>query len=63
MPIAQNTPESLYGIQWDLGDLLPVWYADKWFAVEVEVVYVAMDENGAENITGRTEVDNVASAA
>lgn len=54
-----DTPESLYGIQWDLGDLLPVYYAGQWFAVEVDVVYVAVDENGAENITGRTEVDNV----
>lgn len=56
---SEDTPESLYGIQWDLGDLLPVWYADRWFAVEVDVVYVAMDENGVETITGRTEVDNV----
>lgn len=60
---SDDTPESLYGIQWDLGDLLPVYYADKWFAVEVEVVYVAMDENGMETITGRTEVDNVPNPA
>lgn len=60
---SDDTPESLYGIQWDFGDLLPVYYADKWFAVEVEVVYVSMDENKVETITGRTEVDNVPSPA
>lgn len=56
---SEDTPESLYGIQWDLGDLLPVYYVNKYFAVEVEIVHVAIDESGVETITGRSEIDNV----
>jgi len=55
---SDDTPESLYGVQWDLGDLLPVYYVNRYFAVEVEIVYVAMDESGVETITGRSEIDN-----
>lgn len=58
IPVGPDTPESLYGIQWDLGDLLPVYYFGRQFDVEVDVVYVGVDENGVENITGRNEVDN-----
>lgn len=58
VPGSDDTPESLYGVQWDLGDLLPVYYVNRYFSVEVEIVYVAMDESGAETITGRSEIDN-----
>lgn len=51
-PGGQQQPRSLYGVDWDLGDLLPVRYAGKTFNAEVMVVYVAFNENGQENITG-----------
>lgn len=52
----ENAPRSLYGVDWDLGDLLPVEYADKRLDVEVSIVYVAMNEAGQEEISGRNEV-------
>lgn len=55
-PGGPQAPRSLYGIDWDLGDLLPIEYGDKRFDVEVSIVYVAMDENGRETVTGRNEV-------
>jgi len=58
VPGSEDTPESLYGIQWDLGDLLPVEYIGKRFDVEVDIVYVAMNEDGEENITGRSEIND-----
>jgi hypothetical protein len=54
---SNSTPQSLYGIDWDLGDLLRVNFAGKQFSVEVNVVYVSVDENGVETITGRNEVN------
>ena len=56
VPGGPDSPRSLYGVDWDLGDLLPVEYADQRFDVEVSIVYVAMDEAGRETVTGRNEV-------
>lgn len=56
VPEGQNSPRSLYGVDWDLGDLVPVSYAGKQFNVEISIVYVAIDENGSETITGRNQV-------
>lgn len=53
---SENTPSSLYGIDWDLGDTVPVWYAEQLFTCEIVVVYVAVNENGVETITGRNTV-------
>lgn len=53
---SKNTPRSLYGIDWDIGDLLRVSYAGRQFNVECTIIYVSVDENGQENITGRNEV-------
>jgi len=58
VPQSQDSPSSLYGIDWDLGDLLPVEYAGKRFDCEVVIVYVSINDRGQENITGRNEVDN-----
>jgi len=55
-PATRDTPRSLYGIDWDLGDRLPVNYADLQFEVDVNVVYVSLNESGEETITGRNEV-------
>lgn len=56
-PGSEDTPRSLYGVDWDLGDLLPVEYAGKRFNVEVDIVYVAIDETGQETISGRNEIN------
>lgn len=52
-----NTPRSLYGIDWDLGDKVRVNVAEKQFYAEIGSVYVAIDENGKETITARNVVD------
>jgi len=57
VPPSADTPSSLYGIDWDLGDLLPVFYADRQFNSEVTIVYVAVNDKGRETITGRSEPD------
>lgn len=51
-PGSDVQPRSLYGVDWDLGDLLPVRYAGKDFNAEVEIVYVSVNEKGDENIVG-----------
>lgn len=51
-----DTPRSLYPLDWDLGDLVRVSYAEKQFNAEIMIVYVAIDENGVETITGRNQV-------
>ena len=56
-PGSSNTPRSLYGIDWDMGDLLPASYAGKQFEVEVVNVYVSVDDMGNETITGRNAQD------
>lgn len=53
---SEDTPRSLYGIDWDMGDLLPVEYANQRFNVIVDIVYVAVDEDGRETITGQNDV-------
>lgn len=57
-PGSTNSPRSLYGIDWDLGDRLKVSYAGRQFEADVNLVYVSVDENGAETVTGRNEVNN-----
>jgi len=53
-----STPRSLYGLDWDLGDRLRVNYAGRQFDVEINLVYVSVDDAGNETITGRNEVQN-----
>lgn len=55
-PGSDTQPRSLYGLDWDLGDLLPVKYAGKAMNVEVIIVYVSMNENGKEKISGKSSV-------
>ena len=55
-PGSSEQPRSLYGLHWDLGDLLPVKYAGKAMNVEVAIVYVSVNENGEESITGKSVV-------
>lgn len=57
-PGGPNTPRSLYGIDWDLGDQLRVDAANKQFNAEVIVVYVSVNDQGDETITGRNELGN-----
>jgi hypothetical protein len=56
VPETGHSPRSLYGIDWDLGDLLPVNYAGLQFNAEVMIVYVSLNDQGKENITGRNKV-------
>lgn len=49
-------PRSLYGVDWDMGDLLPVKYAGMSMNVEVMIVYVAVNDQGVENISGKSFV-------
>lgn len=49
-------PRSLYGVDWDLGDLLPVSFGGKNLSCEVMIVHVSVDDKGTENIVGNTEV-------
>lgn len=53
-PGGPTQPRSLYGVDWDLGDLLPVKYAGIVFNTEVQVVYVSVNDKGEEMITGRS---------
>lgn len=56
-PGSNSIPRSLYGVDWDLGDILPVEYAGQMFSVEVAIVYVSLNDDGEERITGRNRVD------
>jgi hypothetical protein len=56
-PGGDGKPRSLYGVDWDMGDLLRVNYADKQFDVEVVYVYISLNDVGEENIVGRNVVD------
>ena len=58
VPESADSPRSLYGIDWDLGDLLPVEYGEKRFECEVAIIYVSINDKGEENITGRNKIDN-----
>lgn len=49
-------PRSLYGVDWDFGDLVKVNYARRQFEVEIALVYVSVDESGKEHITARSIV-------
>lgn len=49
-------PRSLYGVDWDLGDLLPCVFAGKSINAEVAIVYVSVNDQGQEKITGKTQV-------
>lgn len=55
-PGDRNHPRSLYGVDWDMGDLLTVKFGNMVMQSEVAIVYVALDENGQETITGKSTV-------
>lgn len=55
-PGSLTQPRSLYGVDWDLGDLLPVVFGGKVMNVEVQIVYVAVNDAGEENISGKSQV-------
>lgn len=55
-PGSDIQPRSLYGIDWDLGDLLRVKFAGKSMDTEVAIVYVSMDSDGKEKITGKSQI-------
>ena len=50
-----DTPNSVYGKDWDLGNWHTVSFAGIQFDVEIKVVYVTLEDTGEENIFGRNE--------
>lgn len=56
-PGNETTPRSLYGVDWDLGDRLPVLYGGQSYEAEVFTVYVSVNENNEENVIGRNSID------
>lgn len=56
-PGGPTQPRSLYGVDWDLGDLVRAEFADQAFDCEIKIVYVSVDENGRENVIGNSEVN------
>lgn len=58
-PGSATQPRSLYGLDWDLGDLLPVRYGLRDIVVEVTNVYVSIDENAKENVVGMCKLYSV----
>jgi hypothetical protein len=59
-PGGEKQPRSLYGVDWDLGDLVRVTYSGIQMEAEIVIVYVSYDENGEEEITGRNDVGEIA---
>lgn len=55
-PGSPEQPRSLYGLDWDLGDLLPVKFAGQSMNVEVAIVYISMNDQGEEKITAKSQV-------
>lgn len=55
-PGSASQPRSLYGVDWDMGDLLPIKFGEQVINAEVAIVYVGVNENGEESITGKTSV-------
>jgi hypothetical protein len=55
-PGGPSQPRSLYGVDWDMGDLVRAEFADKTFDAEVNIVHVSVNDKGKENIVGQTEV-------
>lgn len=56
-PGSDLQPRSLYGVDWDLGDILPVHFVGKRMNVEVVIVHVSINDEGSENVIGQTEVN------
>lgn len=53
----ENVPRCLYGLDWDLGDLVRVQYAGKYFDAEIMTIHVSIDESGNEKIQGRNKIE------
>jgi hypothetical protein len=50
-----DAPGSVYGEDWDLGNLHTVNYAGRQFDIEIKIVYVTVRDSGEETIFGRNE--------
>lgn len=56
IPEGPNNPRSLYGLDWDLGDLVRIKFAGKDFEAEIKTIHVSVNSEG-ENILGRNVVE------
>lgn len=50
-----DTENSVYGIDWDFGNLHTANYAGLQFDFEIKIVYVTVEDDGSERIFGRNE--------
>jgi hypothetical protein len=57
-PGTAQSPRSLYGVDWNLGDRVMVQYADLEFEAEIKLVYINVDEQGKDEVSGRNEVNS-----
>lgn len=57
VPATDVAPRSLYGLDWDLGDLVRVKYAGKFFDAEIMTVHVSINDEGKETISGRNVIE------
>lgn len=51
-----DKPRSLYGIDWDLGDLIPVEIKGIRYDCEIIIVYVTVHDDGSEEVYGRNRI-------
>jgi len=61
-PGGPDSPQSLYGIDWALGDLLPITYRGSYYEAEVTTLYVTINENGEESVTGKSLIGEAGAA-
>jgi len=50
-----DTKSSIYGLDWDFGNLHTANYAGLQFDAEIKIVYVTVEDDGSEKIYGRNE--------
>jgi hypothetical protein len=50
----RGIPRSLYGVDWKLGDLLPINYRGSYYEAEVITIYVSVNDSGRETVVGKT---------
>lgn len=56
VPEGPDNPSSLYGLDWDLGDLVKIKFAGQYFEAEIKTIHVSVNADG-ENILGRNVVE------
>jgi len=55
VPETEYTPRCLYGLDWDLGDLVKVQFGGRSFNAEIQTIHVSLHDDGSEEIMGRNK--------